>query len=265
MGTIHKDHDNDDLSQFADPRVTRLTAWQRRGYEEAVRRWREGILDCDAVYGKGFYAGKRCRSKPGKGTTHEGIGRCIAHGGARGAGRAEGAWLMAHRYAAELDISPWEALLKVVRITAGKLAYVEEVIGKATSDEEIDGTIALVAEGMPTAVGPNGEVVTGKNLTWWVQQSWEERRLLARVSKMAIDAGVAQLLISQEIQQGQEMAAMLVRTLQSLEEAGLSAEMLEVARNTMRSEILALTTGARQIEGEVRNEKPSEGGHVPAG
>jgi hypothetical protein len=226
-----------------DSRITTLPSWQRRGYEEAVRRWREGILDCDAVYGKGRHMGRRCMSPPGKGTTHEGIGTCVAHGGARGIGRAMGAWLMAHRYAQELDVTPWEALLKVVRITAGKLAYVEEVIGRATSDEEIEGRV--VVEDMPTAVGPDGDVQTGKNLTWWVEQSYEERKLLARVSKMAVDAGVAQLLISQEIQQGQAMAAMLVRTLSALEEAGLSAEMLEVARNTMRSEILALEAGVR--------------------
>src|SRR6185369_14724634 len=224
-----------------DTRVTGLLNWQRKGYEEAVRRWREGILDCDAVYQRGYDKGKRCLSPPGKGTTHEGIGTCMAHGGARGVGKAMGAWLMAHKYAQELDVTPWEALLKVVRITAGKLAYIEEVIGRATSDEEIEGR--LVVEDMPTTVGPNGEVTTGRNLTWWVAQSFDERKLLARVSKMAIDAGVAQLLITQEVQQGQQMAAVLVRTLAALEEAGLSAEMLDLARNTMRSEILALESG----------------------
>ena len=167
---------------------------------------------------------------------------------------------MAHKFAQELDISPWEALLKVVRITAGKVAYCEEVLSRATSDEELEGRIPV--EGLPTGVDEDGNVYTGKNLGWWVWRSEQERKLLARVSKMAVDAGVAQLLISQEVQQGQEMAAVLVRTLTALEEAGLSAEMLDVARNTMRSEILALggvgtgpgsgAGGVKVIEGGVK-------------
>ena len=145
---------------------------------------------------------------------------------------------MAHKFAEELDVSPWEALLMVIRITAGRVRYCEAVLASATDDRELEGRMD---EGEPTGVvvgGANdGAVTTGRNLTWWVDTSERERDRLARVSKAAIDAGVAQLLIEKELRAGEELAGTFVKVLSAMEAAGMTDEALDVARTVMRKEL----------------------------
>ena len=230
-----------------DSRVTmipeQLNRWQAHAYfmaDEQWHSWKNGdeSLGCTAVYKVGRHAGQKCLSKPGKGTDHVGWGPCVAHGGAKKEGRAWAGWLMAHKYAEELDVSPWEALLLVIRITAGKLRYIESVLATATSDDELEGR---VTEGTPLGVevgGANdGGVIGARNLSWWVEQSQVERQTLAKVSKAAIDAGVAQLLIEKELRQGEELAGTFVKALEEMERAGMPEEHLETARTAMRAQL----------------------------
>jgi hypothetical protein len=141
---------------------------------------------------------------------------------------------MAHKFAEELDVSPWEALLLVIRITAGRLRYIESVLASAVDDKELEGR---VDEDEPTGVSEDGQLTTGRNLTWWVEKSEEERDRLAKVSKAAIDAGVAQLLIEKELRQGEALAATFVKVVEEMEAAGMSEEVLEVARTVMRGQL----------------------------
>jgi hypothetical protein len=219
-------------------RITKtMSPYQLVGKMEADWQWErrdELGLGCTAVYKKGRDAGKKCLSKPGKGTDHEGWGPCVAHGGAKRPGRSTAAWLMAHMYAQEYDVSPWEALLLVIRITAGKLRYIESVLASAESDDELEGR----PTGQEVVGGPNdGGVEPGRNLSWWVAQSQLERQTLAKVSKAAIDAGVAQLLIEKELRGGEELAQSYVRALEDMEKAGMTDEALEIARGVLRSQL----------------------------
>lgn len=218
-------------------RVT-LNEQQEEGRQLAERLWadRDSLDKCPAVWKKGMYAGKRCPSRSGRGIwPYEGLGGpCMAHGGAKKAGRSTGAWLMAHKFAEELDVSPWEALLMVIRITAGRVRYCEAVLASAVDDREIEGRIG---EAEPTGVAEDGTLTTGRDLRWWVDTSERERDRLARVSKAAIDAGVAQLLIEKELRAGEELAGTFVKTLTAMEDAGMPAEALEIARVVMRKEL----------------------------
>jgi hypothetical protein len=240
-----------------------LTSWQRAGYEGARRLWdEEGIhVKCPAVYKTGPtnrkrpLPGERCWAKAGSGTSHDGYGRCVAHGGAKREGRAEGAWLMAYAFAEEYDLSPWESLLYVIRITAGRVRYCEQVLSGAR-DHEIEGRADPTGQVETIVGGPNdGAEVAGKDLRWWVETSERERVLLAKVSKAAIDAGVAQLLVEQELNAGRLLADSHIRVYRALEASGtMSTEALEVARQVMQQE-LAATGSVRQgraIEGEVK-------------
>lgn len=145
---------------------------------------------------------------------------------------------MAHKFAEELDVSPWEALLMVIRITAGRLRYIESVLAGAKSDDELTGA---VSDDTPLSVemgGANdGGIIVGRDLTWWVENSKEERDRLAKVSKAAIDAGVAQLLIEKELRQGEEIAQRFVGALEAMREAGMPEDMLEIARGVMRMQL----------------------------
>ena len=237
-----------------------LTETQRRMAGVAGQLWKErdndgiGVVHCGQIIKSGFYAGKQCKNPAGQGTWYEGYGRCVAHGGAKRAGRILGAWLMAHAFAQEYDLTPWEALLYVVRITAGRVRYCEFVLSQAASDREIEGR---VSEGEPTGVSESGELVEGRNLRWWVETSERERMMLARVSKAAIDAGVAQLMIEKEIQSGEQMAMVLGRTLDALDDAGIPNEVLSTIRSIMGQELRNMDGGGDKDE---RRMKVIEGG-----
>ena len=236
-------------------RVTRLSPYQIDAFHEAEKRWEQGDKGCTATYKTGVHKGRKCLSKPGKGTSHEGYGNCVAHGGAKRLGRATGGWLMAHAFAEELDITPWEALLYVIRITAGRVAYCQRVLAGATSDRALEGRIQEDPDAAPLGIttNPDGtmEEVVERNLAWWVDTSERERTLLAKVSKAAIDAGVAAMMVNTAVQEGEKIGAIMMATLDELEEAGLGDEMLDKARRIMERQLRILDTGQQAILGQV--------------
>lgn len=167
-----------------------------------------------------------CDKRAGWGTNHEGAGYCQRHeklvddkkaGGDGHRGRT-GAWVMAHGFARALDVTPWEALLTAVKIAAGRVAFIEAKLGGANRDEDLM---------------PEGE------LAWWVRQAemWHDR--MAKVAKMAIDAGVAERMIRQvEL----EAELMLRATRLTLDELGLDDVTRERALGMMGKHLLELET-----------------------
>lgn len=165
-----------------------------------------------------------CDRRAGWGTTHEGGGPCKLHdklvddvkaGGDGYRGRI-GAWVMAHGFAKALDVTPWQALLEAVKIAAGRVHYIEAKLGTAVEDSQLQ---------------PDGD------LAWWVRQGevWHER--LAKVAKMAIDAGVAERLVKQvEL----EAELMLKATTLTLGELGLDEVTRERALGIMSRHLLEL-------------------------
>ena len=238
-------------------RITQLTDMQIRAWTLAEESWEEEGRKklCGKLMTKGKYTeGKHCKRKAGNGTDHEGFGECVAHGGARGVGRLKGYGIMAHAFAEELDISPWEALLYVIRITAGRVAYCQRVLSGATSDLALEGRVRDDPDAAPLGMTEDGEAVMERNLAWWVDTSERERTLLAKVSKAAIDAGVAAMMVNNAVTEGEKIAAIMMTTLDELEEAGLSDDMLDKARQIMERQLRVMDTGqqaavAKVIEG----------------
>jgi hypothetical protein len=225
-----------------------LTEQQREMYEVASELWRHrnddgvGYVNCGVIITRGVRAGKQCVKPAGQGTQYTGFGRCVAHGGAKRAGRALGAWLMAHKFAEELDCTPWEGLLRAVRIAAGRVSYCQWVIGSAVSDLELEGRFAKSEGGVildPDTLEPLG-VGEMRNRSWWVakEELWVDR--LAKYSKAAIDAGVAQLLLEKEIVAGEQLALVMQRTLDELVTNGVDDTVISVVRATMGRELRAL-------------------------
>lgn len=209
---------------------------------------------CGAV--ERWYDRTPCRRPAGRGTGHEGDGPCSIH--ERAAERspvraAEVAWVMAHKFAQELDVSPWEGLLKAVRIAAGKVAYTEWVLSQAKDDIELEGRFGRDRDGIllhPDTGEPLG-VGQVRNLRWWVNKNelWTER--LARWSKMAIDAGVAERLVEIERTHAEQIAHVLNGVLTSLESQGMDDDTLAALRRTMREQLLALDAAPVRVEAQV--------------
>lgn len=172
------------------------------------RHPRYGGTQCGSVQRGSRAVGAPCVSRSGAGTAHVGVGPCRHHYG-RGARwgepplrfdnghrtrhvtgfyeRALWSWVMAHAYAQARDTTPWQALLDEVRDLAGQVAWLNDRLMAA---EKLGGADAL---------RPDGE-------GWvWVVMRDQRGDRLAKTAKMAIDAGVAQYLISQVQLQGELM------------------------------------------------------------
>lgn len=171
---------------------------------------------------------RRCLNSAGAGTETPGVGPCWAHGGRRS---GTGAWIVAHAFARELNCTPWEGLLLAVRIAAGRVAFCEQKLGTAEYDEDLE--------------------VNGRLWHWVVQaEKWHER--LAKVSKLAIDAGVAERLVRQlEL----EAQLMLRATTLTLDELGLDPDTRQRALGIMSRNLLALEA---EETGEVRENESED-------
>jgi hypothetical protein len=136
---------------------------------------------------------------------------------------------MGHAYAGSRNITPWQALAEEVRRSAGEVAWLDLKVGGAVDDDE------LIGQGV---------------LAPWVVKREQQRLHLARVAKMALDAGVAERIVAQLEFEARTIAAVMTRVLDSLH---LDDEQLAVARATMRNELLALDRGeGKVIEGDAQ-------------
>jgi hypothetical protein len=146
---------------------------------------------------------------------------------------------MSHAFSQEFNCSPWEGLLWAVRVAAGKLAYCERVIGTATSDLQLEGRLARNEAGVQVDPDTGEPLGVGglRDLSFWVAKSelWHER--LARVSKLAVDAGVAERVVEAQILQVQLMTRPVEAALAALD---LTVEQESVARHALRTELLAI-------------------------
>lgn len=202
---------------------------------------------CFGKIASGIWKGDLCSRNAGAGTEHAGIGRCSRHGGNRPDGIREAAWVVAHGFATALDVTPWEGLLWAVRIAAGRVAFCEQKLGTAWSDRQLEPESG--SYGAAGRLGEDESGAAGQNLNYWVKQAELWHTKLAQVSKLAIDAGVAERLVRQlEL----EAQLMLRATKLTLDELGLSDEDRARALGIMSRNLLALEAeevGERAREG----------------
>lgn len=101
---------------------------------------------------------------------------------------------MAQEIAAERDITPHEALLGLVRTASARAAWTDTIIGQRMREHVADGGDPLKP---PDDVTP------------WLRQSREERKLAATTAKQAVDAGVMVALERRLDLEGELVAAAL--------------------------------------------------------
>ena len=207
---------------------------------------------------RGRYAGQRCPMPAGTGTAHYGAGDCLNHGGGKSYQRAYGAWLMAHAYAAQLDVDPWEALLMSVRIAAGKVAYIESVLGTARSDLELEGRAVDAGDGNGLIHPDTGQPLTEyRDLSWWVAKGEYWHMQLARCAKMAVDAGVAAWVAQRMEADASALARVLTASIEALD---LDDEQEALMRGAMRAELMKLDAEQTAVSGALASATPRQRG-----
>lgn len=134
------------------------------------------IQQCPQTCHKGLFKDKQCPNPAGLRTQHEGIGVCQAHGGNKKKGRALSAWILMHAMAQQLNVSPWDALLSQIRLLSGQVAFLTHKLGETTTNDD--------------DLRPDGDSF------YWMELLEQRGKRLAIVSKMAIDAGIAERMIT---------------------------------------------------------------------
>lgn len=148
--------------------------------------------------------------------------------------------------AVELDVTPWEAILKSVRLAAGRVAWVDEQLARAVREST-------------TGANDGGEPDDG-HVRAWLAESRKERTLMARFAKAAVDAGVAERQVRNAELEGQIIAAVVGRVIDRLD---LSPELRMTAFEEAHVALAALETpvaGATTVEGTWT---ASAGGNAP--
>lgn len=140
--------------------------------------------------------GDLCTQAAGWGTSHPGWGACKLHSGSTQSGtaaaeRERAEWLLEdarQTYGMPLDVDPADALLALVHTAAGAVAW----LGRRVAELE---------QGKVTTVDGKTHPLVALYL--------EERKELAKVSKSALDAGIAERMVRLSERQGAALVALL--------------------------------------------------------
>lgn len=185
-------------------------------------RLREGPICGAPRSGKSSSGPGICCMPAGHSTEHPGYGRCSRHGGNSPTHVKYAAKLMIDEqflatYGEPMDVTPQEALLAEVQRTAGHVAWLGDFIkvmadglpGANITAKQLEVMTVEQVEEIFTGAGPRALVQFTQNgvaPSVWIQMYQEERKHLVRVSKLAIDAGVAERQIELAEQQAMMIA-----------------------------------------------------------
>ncbi len=184
--------------------------------------------------------GKQCKMVAGWGTDHYGYGTCKLHGGATrnhkiNAAKEEAMDVAMQIMGPAVEIEPMDALLLCVKIAAGEVAYATWKIEQLSPEEEL---VSEVTETVREATGEHAESFTEKNTTnmvslnVWIAARQQSMDRLARYSKMALDAGVAERQIQLAEAAGDALSLMFQRVFDGL---NLTAEQEQRAPQLVRA------------------------------
>jgi hypothetical protein len=172
-----------------------------------------------------------CSLPAGWGTDHVGSGRCRLHSGSTRNGRVAAAKEEAVREAvqvmgAPINIDPLEALLWCVRSAAGEAQYASLQVAELEK--------AMQGGGKRASLHP------------WIKVRQDALERLARFSKMAVDAGVAERLVQVEEAHARLMYRVVACVVADL---ALSAEQRERAPQLVRQHLELISGQADEAGG----------------
>lgn len=127
--------------------------------------------------------------------------------------------------AAEEQITPWDALLRAVRQSAARVAYVDHQLA-SIAGRDFDAAYA--------------DPEQDEKMRTWLAESRKERTLLARQAKAAIDGRVSEAVVRNIELEGQLMARVIGSVLDALP---LDQDQRMQAWDVARRELLEAGTG----------------------
>lgn len=136
--------------------------------------------------------------------------------------------------AAELDITPWDALLIAVKRRAARVRWTDEMVAAAIAQQKHDELHDLDPDYPPDPARP---FVPGEQALTWLAESRNEEKLLTRAAKAAIDAGVAEAIIRRVQMEGRLVTEALVAGLDALD---LTADQRMAALDAASTRLLAI-------------------------
>lgn len=183
-----------------------------------------------------------CSKAAGWGTSHRGTGNCRLHGGAspthqRGNAVPQLEMLVGFRVP---DIQPHDALLMCVRIAAAEVAYYSHQIAELDPDDVV-GRPTKEAVASTKDYFDIVELKLPHELNVWVKARAVALERLARHSKMALDAGIEERMVSMAEKIGNRLATTIEAILGQLD---LSPAQARRAPQAIRSQLMLLEGGA---------------------
>jgi len=185
-----------------------------------------------------------CQQWAGAGTSHKGIGACKRHGGATPNHQVAAEKHMAvermRTFGLPIDTDPQTALLDEIKRTAGHVAWLSSRIQNLDDSQAAyeRATEGEEAESVPGVKEPLlDKTMFGPKPSVWIGIYQTERQHLARVCKMALDAGVAERQVALAEQQGQLLAEVIRGILSDLR---LSPEQQQQAPVIVRKHLMAV-------------------------
>lgn len=150
-------------------------------------------------------SGDTCGNEAGYGTDHIGVGACKWHGGATESGKKRAATLLAARviggYAGEVDIDPVDGILWCVRMAAGEIAHINQYAALLSANDDVDDEHHFASI----------------KLQRLMMERAKATDRLAKYSKAALDANVAERQVRIAEGYGQILASLLSAVFEDLE------------------------------------------------
>lgn len=168
-----------------------------------------------------------CRNRAGFGTDHVGSGKCKLHLGSTRNGKKAAGRELAIRLGAELHMEPTEALLLTVRKAAMWEAFCAQEVARLDPDQVVvrfekekrdysprihfdEATEEWTTDG--TVIETTVETSTVAELHIWVREHLKALDQLARLAKVALDAGVQE----RQVAAAEQLAGGLARVIDAI-------------------------------------------------
>lgn len=188
--------------------------------------------------------GKPCTQPAGWGTGHPGVGHCKRHLGNTPAHAKAAAVAEARAMGYPIDVTPNEALIHCVRVAAGEVHYCSLQIQELEL-KDVVVTHQSTKKGVEKSeLTDLEETSNAAELNIWIRARHEAMDRLARYSKMALDAGVAERTVRLAEQWAEQIAPAFKLLLDGL---GLTKAQEKKAPQLVRAAVQSLEAQSTEL------------------